>query len=191
MIRSPRSARFVYSRLSHLLDSAGKNGRSPSMTISIIGSPRYDNMKLKHNTSERGYILLMSVLIVSVILSISFGIYALSIKDVILASYLKDSAKAFGAADKGVECALYWDRSTPQNGRAYTIFTTSTQYVVQPTGGSVLPPICDSVQLDTLPSWSAVNTPANTGTTNFSLCLSMLTAIKLPLLNMLFLLIRR
>jgi hypothetical protein len=126
-------------------------------------------MKLKHNTSEQGYILLMSVLIVSVILSISFGIYALSIKDVILASYLKDSAKAFGAADKGVECALYWDRSTPQNGRAYTIFTTSTQYVVQVTGGSVLPPICDSVQLDTLPSWSAVNTPANTGTTNFSL----------------------
>ncbi len=111
----------------------------------------------------------MSVLIVSIILSISFGIYALSIKDIILASYLKDSAKAFGAADKGVECALYWDRSAPQNGRSYTIFTTSTQYVseLSPTFPE---PICDSTQIRLLPSWTAVNAPdPTTGTTNFSL----------------------
>jgi hypothetical protein len=128
-------------------------------------------MQHAKNTTERGYILLMAVLIVSVILAISFGIFALSIKDLILASYLKDSAKAFGAADKGIECALYWDRSTPQNGRAYTIFTTSTQYVAQVGGGSgIANPVCDSVQLDTLPSWTVVNTPdPTTGTTNFSL----------------------
>lgn len=109
----------------------------------------------------------MAVLIVSIILAISFGIFALSMKDVILASYLKDSAKAFGAADKGVECALYWDRSTPQNGRSYTLFTTSTQYIAESGGAS---PICDAQQLNTLPSWNAVNTPdPTTGTTNFSL----------------------
>ncbi len=127
-------------------------------------------MKHTGKTTEKGYILLMAVLIVSIILSISFGIFALSMKDVILASYLKDSAKAFGAADKGVECALYWDRSAPQNGRSYTIFTTSTQYVVEVVAGAIQPPLCDAVQLDTLPSWTVTNTPdANTGTTNFSL----------------------
>ncbi len=119
--------------------------------------------------TQRGYILLMSVLVASIILAISFGIYALSIKDLILSSYLKDSAVAFGAADKGIECALYWDRGTPANGRTYTIFTTSTAYVFQPTGGGIRPPICDATQLDTSPTWSATNPSANKGLTTFTL----------------------
>lgn len=127
---------------------------------------------MNKTNSKKGYILLMAVLIVSIILAISFGIYALAIKDVILASYLKDSAKAFAAADRGVECALYWDRSTPQNGRTYTLFTTSTQYIIEPNGGAIRPPICDAVQLNTLPSWNAVNLTTDTGTTNFNLTFS-------------------
>ena len=116
---------------------------------------------------KQGYILLMSVLVVSIILAISFGIYALSIKDLVLASYLKDSAVAFGAADKGVECTLYWDRGYPQNGMPYTIFSTSTQYV-SPLGGGVSP-YCDGTQLNALPSWSSVNNTADSGDTDFSL----------------------
>jgi hypothetical protein len=118
---------------------------------------------------NKGYILLMSVLVASIILAISLGVYALSIKDLILAGYLKDSAIAFGAADKGIECALYWDRSAPQDGLPYTIFTTSTQYVsldylLLP------PPVCDTSRLDTLASWRSVNAPdPTTGTTNFTL----------------------
>ena len=115
----------------------------------------------------------MAVLIVSIILSISFGIYALSIKDVILASYLKDSARAFGAADKGIECALYWDRGAPQNGMPYTVFTTSTQYTninFALTGH----PKCDSLDIDSVfpdpHNWTSVNAPdPTTGTTNFFL----------------------
>ena len=49
---------------------------------------------------QKGYILLMAILISSIILAISFGIYALTIKEIILASFLKDSAKALGAADR-------------------------------------------------------------------------------------------
>lgn len=122
-----------------------------------------------HSQEKKGFILLMSILVASVILAMSLGIYALSIKDLVLAGYLRDSAVAFGAADKGIECALYWDRSAPQDGLPYTIFTTSTQYVAL--NYAVLPPpICDTTRLDTLPTWSSVNTPdPTTGTTNFTL----------------------
>lgn len=77
----------------------------------------------------KGYILLLSILVSSIILALSFSVYAISIKEVILASYLKDSAKAFAAADRAIECALYWERSYPQNGMPYSIYPTSTDYV--------------------------------------------------------------
>ena len=111
----------------------------------------------------------MSVLIVSIILSISFGIYALSIKDIILASYLKDSAKAFGAADKAMECTLYWDRSAPQNGMPYTIFATSTLYTPIAFGVGPIPtPVCDEATPIIVGPPTITSSP-DTGTTNFSL----------------------
>jgi type II secretory pathway pseudopilin PulG len=78
---------------------------------------------------EGGYILLLSVLVSSIILAIALGVYAISLKEVILASYLKDSARAFATADRAMECALYWDRSYPQNGMPYSIYPTSTEYL--------------------------------------------------------------
>ena len=123
----------------------------------------------KKKTTQQGYILLLSMLIISIILAISFGVYAISLKEVILASYLKDSARAFGAADRAVECTLYWDKGAPQNGLPYTIFTTSTQYI----SPLVFPnpdPICESQQINTVgSSWSSVNNTNDTGTTNFNI----------------------
>lgn len=75
---------------------------------------------------EKGFILLLAMLIISIVLAISFGIYALSIKEVILASYAKESVKAFGAADRGVECAVYWDRVHEAYTKNMTIFATSS-----------------------------------------------------------------
>ena len=69
------------------------------------------------------------MLVISIILAISFGIYSLSIKQVILASFLKNSQQAFVAADRAIECALYWDVSYPQNGLPYTAFATSSDWV--------------------------------------------------------------
>jgi len=112
----------------------------------------------------------MAVLISSIILAISLGVYAISLKEVILASFLKDSARAFGAADRAVECTLYWDRSAPQNGFPYSIFSSSTLYVV-PTGGGGAQPFCDN-QLITDTSatgWTVTNSPVDTGLTVFSL----------------------
>lgn len=116
-----------------------------------------------HAQKKKGYILLLTVLIVSIILATSFGVYALSIKEVILSSFLKDSQRAFSSADRAVECALYWDRSFPQNGLAYTLFATSSAYV-PPSGANSA--TCDGQVLPLLPSWTVTTTTA-TGTTSF------------------------
>lgn len=98
-----------------------------------------------------GYILLLSVLVSSIILALSFSVYAISIKEVILASYLKDSAKAFATADRAIECALYWERSYPQNGMPYSIYPTSTDYispwVLDPVAHPRTSIVCDGQQI--------------------------------------------
>ena len=117
---------------------------------------------------EGGYILLLTILIVSIILAISFGIYALSIKEVILASFLRDSQRAFSAADRAVECTLYWDVSYPQNGMPYTIFASSTAYNIP---GNLSSAECDGVQLNAAATtfWDVPSLTATAGVTTFSI----------------------
>lgn len=58
---------------------------------------------------KRGFTLLMSVLIASVLLALGYEIYNLAIKEVKLSSAGRESQFAFFAADTGIECALYSD----------------------------------------------------------------------------------
>lgn len=133
-------------------------------------------MKLLTSTKQqkrRGFILLISVLVSSIILAISLGVYSLSIKEVILASFLKQSSLAFGAADRGIECTLYWDRTATQNGMPYTIFSTSTAYATIPSA-TLDTAKCDTSRLDDSTAapigtgWTVTNTPL-VGTTQFTL----------------------
>ncbi len=63
-----------------------------------------------HTTKPlRGFTLLLSVLISSVLLALGFAIFNIAVKDVILSSSGRESQFAFYAADSGIECALYWD----------------------------------------------------------------------------------
>ena len=48
-----------------------------------------------------GYILLLTLLIISILLAISLGIFAISLKETTLSSFLRDSEKALAAADRG------------------------------------------------------------------------------------------
>jgi len=58
---------------------------------------------------ERGFTLLLAVLVASIILSISASIFKIAQKELTLSSIGRDSQFAFYAADTGAECALYWD----------------------------------------------------------------------------------
>lgn len=59
--------------------------------------------------TPRGFTLLMSVLISSILLAIGYEIYNLASKEVILSASGRESQFAFFAADTGVECALWAD----------------------------------------------------------------------------------
>lgn len=66
--------------------------------------------------TQRGFTLLIAVLIGSLMLSIGFAIFNIAFKEVILASSAKESQVAFFAADAGLECALYHDQQIPAGG---------------------------------------------------------------------------
>lgn len=111
-------------------------------------------------TESGGYILLLTVLIISIFLAIGLSIYALSIKEFILASFLRESERALATADRALECALYWDRSYPQNGLPYTAFATSTTYDI-PSNINVA--VCDGTQLSAV--WTVTSGGLSSTTT--------------------------
>lgn len=59
--------------------------------------------------THRGFTLLMSVLIASILLALGYEIYNLAVKEVNLSSSGRESQFAFFAADTGIECALWAD----------------------------------------------------------------------------------
>lgn len=61
------------------------------------------------NIQNRGFTLLLSALVSSIVLSLGASIFTLARKQVTLSSLGRDSQYAFYAADQAVECALYWD----------------------------------------------------------------------------------
>jgi len=67
---------------------------------------------------KSGAVLLIAVLLSSVTLAIGLGVYNRTYKELILASFWKQTQVAFGAADAGLECALYWDTRVPQPSSA-------------------------------------------------------------------------
>ena len=71
---------------------------------------------------SKGFALLFAVLAASLLLSIGLSIFSLTVKELTLSSYSRESQFSFYAADSGAECALYWDIK----GNSGTTFATST-----------------------------------------------------------------
>ncbi len=63
----------------------------------------------KKISRERGFALLYTSLISSLLLSLALSISIIVMKDIRLSSISRESQKAFYAADTAAECALYWD----------------------------------------------------------------------------------
>ena len=77
------------------------------------------NNKLKSNANfilsrkANGFTLLLSLLVVSVILSVSLGIFNIMTKELKLSGIGRESQIAFHAADVGIECFFYWEIKHP------------------------------------------------------------------------------
>jgi len=64
-----------------------------------------------HSQEQSGFVLLFSLVVSAIIFFVGAGIFSITFKELIVSSLGKESQKAIFAADAGVECALYGDRS--------------------------------------------------------------------------------
>ncbi|MBI5077821.1 MAG: hypothetical protein HZB11_00425 [Candidatus Yonathbacteria bacterium] len=95
---------------------------------------------------KRGAVLLIAILVSGVALAVGIGVYKRIYKELLFASFWKQTQVAFAAADSGLECALYWDLHPPVSGNASCFggasfaWSTSTPVLPQPmvvSGGCV------------------------------------------------------
>lgn len=66
---------------------------------------------IKAQKKRKGFAMLFTVLVITLILSIAISISNLTFKQTILSSLAKDSQISFYEADTAVECGLYYDTS--------------------------------------------------------------------------------
>jgi len=64
---------------------------------------------MNHYKKQKGFAMLFTVMIVTLMLSIGISISSLSFKQGILSNLAKDSQIAFYQADTAIECGLYYD----------------------------------------------------------------------------------
>lgn len=62
------------------------------------------------NAPQRGFTLLIAVILASVALGVGLALLDIAYKQVVLASAARQSQTAFYAADSVMECALYYDQ---------------------------------------------------------------------------------
>lgn len=133
---------FVQERSDWFANSSA--GRSPDRVVNKVSGnnlkPKTYNPRLPIGWSlkatggqvkpNRGFTLLVAVLVSGVLLSIALAIFNITVKELLLSSSGRDSQFAFYAADSGAECALYWD----QKGGG---FSTSTPVSINCNGANI------------------------------------------------------
>jgi len=80
---------------------------------------------------ERGFTLLLAVIVSAISLSLGTAIFSIEQKEVTLSSVCRNSQFAFYAADTAAECALYWDMR-------FNFFSTSTPTVAATCDGQAV-----------------------------------------------------
>lgn len=68
----------------------------------------------KNRKQKRGAVLLIAILVSGVALTVGLGVYQRTYKELLFASFWKQTQIAFAAADSGLECAMYWDTQSPR-----------------------------------------------------------------------------
>ena len=91
-----------------------KNSRKAPFGFMVFPFCDFSNFEFRISNfraerGSRGFTLLLSALIVSIVLAIGASISGLAQKELTLSSIGRDSQFAFYTADSGAECALYWD----------------------------------------------------------------------------------
>lgn len=109
---------------------------------------------------KKGFVLLYTVIVISIVSVIAAGVFDIVIKEIILSESARESRISFYAADTGVECLFYWDIKHP--GFNNTVFATSSNST-PPTSGVV----CAGT--DIASGWTISNITSSSATTQFEL----------------------
>ena len=70
-------------------------------------------MIIKKVKKNKGFVLLYAVMLSSILLAITVGVMEISYSEIKFGTSAKDTNDAFFAADTGAECALYYDKVSP------------------------------------------------------------------------------
>jgi len=92
---------------------------------------------MKKNTQlkkEKGFVVLFTILISSLVLLMALGISSIATKEAQLSIQSKDAARAFFAADTGMECALYADRHDDAFNLGLLVYCNETPVAVAGSG---------------------------------------------------------
>jgi hypothetical protein len=65
------------------------------------------NFMKKYLPQQKGFVILFTILIATIILMIGLGIFSIATRETVLSGTAREAQYAFYAADAGVECALY------------------------------------------------------------------------------------
>ncbi len=66
-------------------------------------------MHIRSQRGSRGFTILLSALVASLVLALGISVFSIAQKQLILSSIGRNSQYAFYAADSGAECGLFWD----------------------------------------------------------------------------------
>lgn len=79
----------------------------------------------KNYKKEYGFALLISIVITSLLLLVSFVVANLALKQILITYASKESQTAFYNAESGLECARYWDNRNEYNLNESAFATTT------------------------------------------------------------------
>lgn len=79
---------------------------------------------------SKGFTLLLSLIVMSLLLLLTYIIVNISGKNLSFALLGRESQKAFFAANSGIECALYWDLKGVPGGTAFATTTNDTHSII-------------------------------------------------------------
>lgn len=147
--------------------------------------------------SKRGVVILYAVLLVSVVLTISLGVFNITYRQLVLSSLTRESEVAFSVADTARNCAMYWDSSEREFSRRpfwYYKYDSGTGSTVLTSQVPVQPANCANLPLNvTSNSGPITNTSAfqlkfeipdpNDSTKNRPVCAKVLVEKNVDLLN--------
>jgi hypothetical protein len=120
---------------------------------------------------QKGFTLLLAMLILSILLSAALGVSDIILKGNKFSLIAQESQKAFFAADKGIDCALFYHLAYDRVPGASPAWThgpfprNDTPNYNDDINMNLV--TCDGDHLDSLP-WSITTTPTS-GTTRFTL----------------------